>query len=202
MGTFYKSFLSSCLGRLFTDKPLDDTDLCPTKSFKQNWLVVTENETTIIIFSKKRRDVDILCADSRRSRRSILGLEFIEIQPGCMISNEQFVTRRSRITNMDEQRIIVTPWSKETKNAWAEVLKEEEERKVKLEQDLDRGRRLGWNASLLEEEPEWEGKDARWSETMPTYVWGLVASTAVLALILVCLLVFLLWRFCKANPNA
>jgi hypothetical protein len=198
LGTFYKSFLSSCLGRLFADKAIDNNfKLCPTQPFLQSWKVIAENETTIIIFSRKRRGLDVLCPQGKRERTSIIGIDFIRIQPGCMISDEEFVTRRSNTQTMDEQRILIVPWTNETITSWTAIWNEDKRREANLEKDLKEMKMLSEETikEEIDEEP------IPWSETMPPYVWGLIATTAVLAITLVSLLVFLLWRFKQARPQ-
>jgi hypothetical protein len=160
-------------------------------------MVIAENETTIIIFSKKRRGLDVLCPQGKRSRIEIKGVDFINIDPGCMVSNEDFVTRRSRTQNMEEQRIVVVPWANETIASWAEVLKEDKRREEILKKDLEEIN------TYAKEKPKEESMEnvPPWIETMPTYVWGLIAATSVLAITLVALLAFLCWRFNQASPQ-
>jgi hypothetical protein len=198
LGVFRRRPESTCLGSLFSNLPASALANCPLTRMSEDWAAIPAANDRIILFSKRERNIDILCDNGTRTNHLAKGTEELHLDSGCSISSPDFVMRRGSTVDLTMRIVQQVQWNQTALAAVWTDLREQEER---LQRAPPRVPPV--DLPVTDEDDDWmtTTTDPRSPEGR-ALILGLLAATGILLVALIGTLAFLGWRFYHAGPAA
>jgi hypothetical protein len=202
LGTFKRNLAASCLGSLFAHLTEDAFRHCDLQPFVEEWSVLTINPATRMLFSKSGRSVDTICSNGSRYNQMIRGIAVLHLDPGCALSSSEFLTRRSKQERLTVEVVHEPAW--ETGRLQAMLEASQQSALNDSDQMNRRLQALEAKAQMSPDQADLEWIDRQLHPAHPEgrlLLRGLLAATALLALILTGALGYLAWRYYSVRPE-
>ena len=201
LGVFYKHAAATCLGSLFARDAASALRRCSMQLVQDDLSVTQLNPQTLIVFSRRGRGADIICADGNRTRLHVAGLSEVLLGQGCRFSTGDHLVRRSEEHAVRVHVIDQPLWDQGAlEEAWVESAMGARNR---TQEALNQAQRF--EHALSRSDPadlEWLDRvtDVRTPDGR-TLIRGLVACTGALAVVCALLIAFILWRLGAARTR-
>jgi hypothetical protein len=202
LGVFFRQLSSTCLGSLFGRLTASATSRCTVSLPVNDWEIVPIDRNSYVVFSKKGRGIDILCRNGTRRTQIIQGIKKVELEAGCALSSNDFLTRRGQEGLLDVHLVAQPAWDPEDlEAAWTAFQTGNTKRAERLHHDL----------VALQRPPEpGRREDGDWIDRQldPATEQGqqllkvLAAAAATSSALLLGVVTFVVWRICRTRPEA
>jgi hypothetical protein len=202
LGIFHRHLPDTCLGALFSRAAAAALRLCKLQPIQQDWYAMEIPPDRVLLFSKKGRKVDTLCRNGTRFNDRMQGIKEFRLEPGCALSTDTFLSRRSSSVHVEMHFTTTPDWDQmELQEAWEKATNLTRQHRTQAEKDLTQ-------TSLSRDLQEQSRADQDWMQQQldpntshgRTFLLVLVGASVSLAVVLLSVLSYLAYRILRQDP--